>query len=56
VTVPALYGPPPTESFTTDAITEPVTEKKDIEEETVPYSPDKDKIQLVYGPPESFGE
>jgi len=44
VTVPPLYGPPP------------VTDNKDIEEETVPYSPEEDKIQLVYGPPESFGE
>ena len=56
VTVPALYGPPPTESFTTDAITEPVIEDKDIEEEAQPYAPGEDKIQLVYGPPESFGE
>ena len=71
VTVPALYGLPETETFTTDAVTTgydpskdeiqdiygpPVTENKDIEEETVPYSPEKDEIQLVYGPPESFRE
>lgn len=66
-TVPAVYGPPPTDSFTTDVFTTDYDPSADDIQDVYgpphgeglsqgeglsPYSPENDDVQIVYGPPQ----